>query len=277
MPNTSRNHRSNGRQRETTGDRRETDGRRTGDDPSKRPRTDLKTWENASQAKLKFSFFEKKMLGKSEQKIYFLRFFCLPLVFQWVSSVSRCCLPLLSPVVSRCLPWCRRRREHRDLPMDPQRGAQCRKNIFAHIAPMGPPTPIVGVKSTFLPMNRSTLRYLTSNFIKSTLSFVSKWHFERHSMRLVIYGGAILCHSGHGIFPYNSHFPPAPRTPKVNVGPRRGLSDALPTHPNIELGGGGSRIHCRCTVKCMSVYSSPINDKAHYCASQSAILGRNSR
>ncbi len=203
------------------------------------------------------------MLGKSEQKIYFLRFFCLPLVFQWVSSVSRCCLPLLSPVVSRCLPWCRRRREHRDLPMDPQRGAQCRKNIFAHIAPMGPPTPIVGVKSTFLPMNRSTLRYLTSNFIKSTLSFVSKWHFERHSMRLVIYGGAILCHSGHGIFPYNSHFPPAPRTPKVNVGPRRGLSDALPTHPNIELGGGGSRIHCRCTVKCMSVYSSPINDKAH--------------
>ena len=100
MPNTSRNHRSNGRQRETTGDRRETDGRRTGDDPSKRPRTDLKTWENASQAKLKFSFFEKKMLGKSEQKIYFLRFFCLPLVFQWVSSVSRCCLPL-SPVVSR--------------------------------------------------------------------------------------------------------------------------------------------------------------------------------
>jgi len=131
-------------------------------------------------------------------KKYIFRIFCLPLVFQWVSSVSRCCLPLVSPVVSRRLPWWRRGREHRDPPMDPQTGAQCRKNIFAHIAPMGPPTPIMGVESTFFPLNRSCLRYFTSNFTpKTTLlrdSITVGFHLSRLSPVVSRWsGGFYLC------------------------------------------------------------------------------------
>ena len=69
--------------------------------------------------------------------------------------------------------------------MDPQRGAQGRKNIFAHIVPVGPPTPIVGVKSTFWPLNRCPLR----NF---TTSFAPKIALFGHSMRFNIYGGILI-------------------------------------------------------------------------------------
>jgi len=33
--------------------------------------------------------------------------------------------------------------------------------------------------------------------------------------------------------------PTPPRTPNFNVGPRRGLTDPLPTHSNIDCGAGG--------------------------------------
>jgi hypothetical protein len=116
-----------------------------------------------------------------------------------LSSVSRLSLVCLSCVsrVSRAeacvcrwssyagLPWWPRGRRYRDLPMDPQRGAQGRKNIFAHIVPVGPPTPIVGIKSTFRPLNRCPLR----NF---TTSFAPKIALFRHSMRFNIYGGILI-------------------------------------------------------------------------------------
>ena len=115
-------------------------------------------------------------------------------------AVSRWCLPL-SPVVSR----------GGAARKPPSGGAQGSEIFFAHIAPMGPPTPIVGVKSTFYPLNRYPLRHLTSKFNPKTTLL-------RHSMSFAIYGGAI---NGHEISPISSCIyrasgpstgPPAPQS-----------------------------------------------------------------
>jgi hypothetical protein len=85
-----------------------------------------------------------------------------------VSRVSLVCLSCLScggvrlSLVFLCRAMLAQGLDVSDMDLDPwpdgvepsDAGA---KSFFAHIAPKGPPTPIVGVKSTFLALNRSPL------------------------------------------------------------------------------------------------------------------------